>query len=325
MKDCPSGKIRNPATGRCVSRNGPIGKKLVTPPTPKVKPVAQTPKRPKPIRNNQKTKIPKDFISGSIRVNEYALNYIKDKHKQCFIIPAKNSTMKNYNESYLLWEDYTTKYDIDIDHRFGKFSMYGNRAYNVINKKKLKPDQGILYVPNKIKDRFRSCNADSSIRFIIMPLKLLFIKQKAAHANMVIYDKNTRTAERYEPNGPSKDIHMWHLRNKLIDDSLVDFLLDNGYIDNTKDYYPPLGLCPLWTEWQTGKMGHQRIQAREGKGFRGSCATWTVWYTDYRLSHPDMDRHEAFKRSFEHLKRSSPSFTKFIKDYFTDIYEYSQK
>ena len=29
LKQCPQGKIMNPATGRCVDKTGPIGKKLV--------------------------------------------------------------------------------------------------------------------------------------------------------------------------------------------------------------------------------------------------------------------------------------------------------
>jgi len=34
MKDCPPNKILNPATNRCVSLNGAIGKKLIKPKSP---------------------------------------------------------------------------------------------------------------------------------------------------------------------------------------------------------------------------------------------------------------------------------------------------
>jgi len=72
-------------------------------------------------------------------------------------------------------------------------------------------------------------------------------------------------------------------------------------------------------------FGHQRLQGSEKKGFAGSCATWTTWYVDYRLSHPELSRDEAFQESFNHLEKNSSSFTKFIKNYFIKIYEYSKR
>ena len=321
VKDCPPDKIRNPATGRCVSKTGPVGKKLLE--ATKTKP--STPKRPP--RKNRKTKVPKHFKSGSQRANEYALNYIKDKHSECFVIPSKGSTYGEYETGYLIWEDYPTKETILTDYKTGNYSLYGNRVNNSLRKggKMKRPDLGALFVYKGIKEKFVKCRNDSSKRFIIVPLWIRFTRSKFGHANIIIYDKKTQTVERYEPNGPQKDIPNKKIIQEQIDHSLTNFFLDSGYIKNSKDYYAPMDMCPHWSVWQTGLIGHQRMQVLEKKGFMGSCATWTVWYTDYRLSHPDLDRHQAFKQSFENLKKSSPSFTQFIKDYFAQIYEYSQK
>ena len=131
---------------------------------------------------------------------------------------------------------------------------------------------------------------------------------------------------RYEPNGNYLNCSVKEQANqKSINESLRDFLLDFGLISNSKGYYSPLDMCPNWTVWKSKNYGHQLLQTMEKKGFTGSCATWTTWYTDYRLSHPNLSRDEAFEQSFDHLKRSSPSFTDFIKEYFADIYEYSLK
>jgi len=59
---CPSGKIVNPSTGRCVSKKGSIGKKLMASRTPEwdepldvdTQPIAVSPPRPKPKKRKKK-------------------------------------------------------------------------------------------------------------------------------------------------------------------------------------------------------------------------------------------------------------------------------
>ena len=311
-KDCPDGKIMNPKTGRCVSINGPTGKKLVA---------SQKPKTPK--RNS--SKIPKTFVSGSRYSYPFALNYIKDKHKECFIVPTKNSDLLEYNRNTLIWEDKT---DIDVvraDLKNPIYDMYGNRVNNIRKTKRVKPDIGLLYVHNNISTKIKSCMKNKT-RFIIIPIQLTYITRKSYHANMLIYDKKTKTAERYEPHGlPTELQYTDKVNSNLIDKSIREFLLDKKLIDRGEDYFGPLNMCPNWESWKSGKMGHQKLQELERKGFSGSCATWVIWYTDYRLSNPNLERDEAMEQSFKHLRDSSPSFTEFITKYFSLIYEYSLK
>ena len=320
--DCPPDKIINPATGKCVSRTSAIGKKLVgSPKTSKKKSVNK--------------KIPSSFVSGRPVAYRAALSYLESKHKECFIIPSNNiptesvEAREDYAKNFLIWEDYPTDDVIERDLKDG-LTIYGNRLVNVQrkkNKRKLKlllPDMGALYVYNNIKQKITHCLKNNT-RFIIIPLNIHRVKLSTGHANMIIYDKTNNTAERYEPNGPQTDISNLEHEGKIIDSCIIEFLIDFGLIKSPSDYFAPIDMCPNWTDWKKGRLGHQRKQVSEEKGFKGSCATWTTWYTDYRLSHPELDRNEALKRSFDHLHKNSSSFTKFIKDYFAQIYEYSQK
>ena len=66
-KPCPPGKIRNPKTGRCVSKTGAVGKKLVT---PAPKPKTTTPK-PKTTTPKPKTTTPSSDIYGNAYEEEF--------------------------------------------------------------------------------------------------------------------------------------------------------------------------------------------------------------------------------------------------------------
>ena len=226
----------------------------------------------------------------------------------------------------MIWEDRTDIKQIEDDLKGNDYDMYGERVNNAKkNNKKKKKDigVGVLYVNKWIMSQIKKCMKNKT-RFIIIPIEMVGINRKSRHANMLIYDKVSKTAERYEPHGvPGEFEYGASFISRVIDNDIRQFLMDKNLIKTPDDYFGPLNMCPNWTEWKSGKIGHQRIQELENKGFSGSCATWTVWYTGFRLSNPNLDRDQAMEKSFKHLRDSSPSFTKFISSYFSQIYQYS--
>ena len=68
-KDCPSDKIMNPATGRCVSRTGPTGKKILASTKPQ-KPKPSKPTPQSPLRPTNKNSRYYDIKEGVMKYKE---------------------------------------------------------------------------------------------------------------------------------------------------------------------------------------------------------------------------------------------------------------
>ena len=344
---CPPGKVRNPKTGRCIVANGKLAQQLgITSGSLQTKPVKPviTPKAPCPpgkIRSEKTNrciniKVPGTFLSGTAVMENAAFRYLETKFKECFIKIHPRQGGTEWKKNMIFYYDrletkpgefgalelgYPTK---EFD-RYTPRTLYQNYLLAKGQKQKLPVPggPGKMFVHENVEFRIEECLRNSS-RFIVIPLRIRY-KHGAYHLNMVIYDKQDKTAERYEPHGSSgyNDYSRNSETNTDIDDTLLQYFMDKGFIARKEDYYSPIDVCPNWPDWKSQKStGHQYIQNMERMGFGGSCATWAMWYVDYRLSHPNKSRGGVLKDSFDDLKKSSPSFTKFIKTYFAGIYKF---
>jgi len=134
------------------------------------------------------------------------------------------------------------------------------------------PDEVKIYFP--MIDKFRKCEK-SNKRFIVM---FLVIDMKdSAHANMMIFDKKTKTVERYEPQGVDPRFY----DTEAVDEKLNVFFSKIGY-----EYLGPDDFCI------SGLQDIMEEDTMDIYYFEGFCKTWSFLYAFFRLvfSGEEMDR-----------------------------------
>ena len=165
-------------------------------------------------------------------------------------------------------------------------------------------DRGSFVVPRNYWALFKRPTC-SSKRFIIIPFGFS-CETGYGHANFMIYDREERALERFDPYGLSA-------RSCLrvdVDDALPSLFkahLGRGFIHR---YYPPLKL--------QGPVGIQRLQESEDTMDRrdppeGYCKAWCCLYAELRLLNPDINRDRVLPEFIKNI--GIGHLTGFIREY----------
>lgn len=126
----------------------------------------------------------------------------------------------------------------------------------------------------------------NSKRLSIIPLEL-YIKNIKGHSNTLVFDKVSKTLERFDPNGGTSDPDFApsELDSQL--EKLFSIILKPLLNGEKLKYMSPLDFCP--------KIGVQMIEkaTRIKLGVpieRGFCSVWAFVYSNFRLRFPEQDR-----------------------------------
>jgi hypothetical protein len=156
---------------------------------------------------------------------------------------------------------------------------------------------------------FESC-VKSKSRFIIIPLGIEL--KSGSHANYLIYDKNIREIERFEPHGGTTPIG-FNYNSDLLDKILTEYFTS---IDKNIKYISPKSFIP--------KIGFQIMDSQEENRRRigdpgGFCALWSIWYVDQRLTYHTFDRTKIIKILFQNIRSHGISYRNMIRNYSKNI------
>lgn len=210
-------------------------------------------------------------------------------------------------------------YDIDI--YFGMISIYQNYKDDICfvtsfieNPVKgfflewtCKNNERTLNYPKDFWIQFSKC-IQRSQRFVGVPVMMDFgrgcdNKHDGSHMNILIYDKNTKILERFEPNGITVDFD-----NLTLDSVLKD---DFESFDSEIIYERPLDYCP-----------YDSLQVIQATRFpetpydpAGFCAAWSLWYLELRLRNPDAPPKELIDSTISTLVDSKTNMLKYIRSY----------
>jgi glutaredoxin len=168
-----------------------------------------------------------------------------------------------------------------------------------------------LLVPENFWQSFNRCK-NSSKRFIVYPFG--FTCNNISHSNYLLYDRKTKTMERFEPHGNVNlvaDEENIKCLNSPVDFEILKLFEKHMGTDFIKRYYKPLEYTPE-IGYQTIQESEKEMKESDPEGF---CSAWCVWYIDLRLSNPDIDRKELIELSIKELKKHPQSLTKFIRNY----------
>lgn len=163
-----------------------------------------------------------------------------------------------------------------------------------------------LYLHDDFYNNFKKCVNNKNKRFIIIPVGIEM--RIGSHANYLIYDKELKELERFEPHGSSPptgfDYNQSALDN-ILETKMKEMDVDIKYV-SPKDYLP--------------KIGFQILDIYEKKKKRigdpgGFCALWSIWYIDMRLTYKDITRDKLVKILIKEIKKQNISFKNMIRNY----------
>ncbi len=169
-----------------------------------------------------------------------------------------------------------------------------------------------LNKPSVFVDEIKKCDK----RFVIVYLPLLGgkvtaagkVKLPGAHANILIYDKDQKVLERFEPHGSISSSVSKLFNVPDLDKELQKFASKLG-----AEYYRPLDFCPK--QGPQGQQEHEKVFAKYTGKKEGFCAAWSFWYVILRMSNPDVSRTGIIEKALQSIKTSYDDYTQYIIDF----------
>lgn len=162
-----------------------------------------------------------------------------------------------------------------------------------------------IYFSSDFVENFKKCKK----QFIVIPLGIEI--DKGAHANYLIYDKETNEIERFEPYG-SESPYSFDYNSKLLDNILTRKFkeIDSSivYIEPSK-YLPKIG-------FQMHDISEHTFHIGDPGGF---CALWSIWYVDMRLTYKSVDRKVLVNTLLKNMKKNNVSFKNTIRNYSVNV------
>lgn len=227
----------------------------------------------KSLRN--KVSIPFICHNNDILYNNELQHVMYDSDIMNFRIPFHHSLFPNYAPSYILW--------------YNENNYYFHQSFDFYLMKAL-------------------CSKN---QFIMVKLTIIF--KEAAHANCLLYNKETNILERFDPYGSAD----YNVMDSVIYDRFNKII--SIYNKNTKlifytpnDYMKTISLQPISDD--TNFMNR-----REGDP-NGFCAAWLYWFIEHRVANSDIPIEEFILDSIniinEHkYKSDTNNFINYIRNY----------
>jgi hypothetical protein len=174
--------------------------------------------------------------------------------------------------------------------------------------------EGYIHVPKNFwTEFFKHLRHSSNKRFIIFPFGFT-CKSSGGHATYLIYDIKNKILERFDSLG---DASSNCLRAKNVDIKIKKLFEDKIGINK---YLKPFTKYKIFQELQDEE--NESLPTDPTYGF---CSVWAIFWSDIRLSNPDIDRDLLIKLTLNELSRNTESLTKFIRNYSAIIVEFGKK
>jgi ankyrin repeat protein len=167
------------------------------------------------------------------------------------------------------------------------------------------------YVHKNLGFLVKKCLMSPKIRFILFKLTLV-VEGSNTHANIILYDKQNTTLERFEPYGSIPYLESDKL-DKFIEETGKQYINENLTYLSPKDLFGTLGFQTI--------SGDNRQELRSLGMAIGYCLPWTFWYLEMRVSNPDISPKILLENAKNMIIKDSNGvtsdklFISFIKDY----------
>ena len=148
---------------------------------------------------------------------------------------------------------------------------------------------------------------EKSHDYAVLFLGLILEKEELKHANVILYDFNNLTVERFEPYGDSG-----------VDDKLDDYLDEELTWNTGFKYLRPKDFLT--------KPGYQLISNESNDNlkagdFGGFCLGWCIWYIEHRLKNSKVNSKILNEKTIEKMLRLDDSFLEYIRNYSNKLFD----
>ena len=269
-------------------------------------------------------------------------NFLKDRELDITVADSKNKTVLDYANNE--WKEYLNKSkkyksDLHINLEINKYQHYTKFSatvadiviYFIFLDKKYEN----LYIPKRLEDnsdrrdfpwwinyydsenvldidsqlnyQINNVRRDKSHDYSLVFLSLHLYNDNLLHANILLYDFNKLTIERFEPYGDNG-----------IDDKLDNYLEEELTWNTGFKYLRPKDFLT--------KPGYQAIsnegtESKKAGDFGGFCLGWCIWYLEHRLKNPKVDPKVLNRKTIEKMLKLDDSFTEFIRNYSNKLFD----
>jgi len=217
--------------------------------------------------------------------------YLNDKYKELLIPNIQNYIIKNlaFDDTNLFSDKLIMKENIFP----WIISYYSNTEYYIHP-----------YLNNIINNEI---NKNNKKNFAIVFLSIINLNM--LHANVLIYDFNKLTVERFEPYG----------NTSLIDNEIDDLLEEELTWSTGLTYIRPKDYLP-YAGFQTISDENNIMNSKSGD-FGGFCLAWCLWYIEIRLKNPNIEPNILIIKIINKLNKINYKFVEYIRNYSTKINE----
>ena len=133
------------------------------------------------------------------------------------------------------------------------------------------------------------------------------------HANIIIYDFNNLTIERFDPYGSG-----------LIFDNQLDDILEEELTWNTGfTYLKPINFMPS-VSFQLISDEINPLKQKPGD-YGGYCLAWCLWYIEHRIINKNIQPKVLVIKLLKKLSLSTNTFMEYIRNYANNLYLYKIK
>ena len=251
---------------------------------------------------NQKKKL-------QIEINEKNINFITYTGTTLDVVIGMMYLKNKYNNIETSLSKNFVKNEI-VENYYKNIGLNKNLKYEFLNFELLWLYQH-FFIPTELNSIINNFINNNDYRFFILPLGIEL--SQGTHANILLYDKQNNTLERFEPYG--KDYPPgFNYQPDILDMNIENFF---------KKYFKKI--IYLTPNKYQNKIGPQLIDTLETKNKKfigdpnGFCASWCVWYIDNRIKYIDLQSNIMLNKLINYIKLKNLQIRQVIRNYSKNI------
>ena len=168
-----------------------------------------------------------------------------------------------------------------------------------------------IFYPNNLEEQIDKFKIDKNKNFFVIPIGIEL--DNNAHANILIYDKQNNSMERFEPHGNTYPRNFNYFPNRL--DNLLknhfSYIFSKLNYVNIKDILPKIGFQTLEL------LEHSKNKQIGDPG--GFCAVWCIWYTFNRIKYKEIKNTKLANKLIQKFTMNNISFKNIIRNFSKEI------
>lgn len=224
-------------------------------------------------------------------------------------------------------------------------------AFKTKDKVPTRSKDRVLKVPKNFQQTFMRCVNNPNIRFVVIPAKFVYVscgpdtlsRTPDAHANMILYDKKTKTMERFEPWGFldqydtdefDREFSNWILNAPENSELPINYYLGATEICPREGHQFLQEMDPSAGELPGGEKAQFFNLLAESDEFlqkvtdagaarpnliMNFCSIWSNWYANLRMTNPGIAPARVIEESINLLKNDPRGMSVFILRYATFV------